>query len=172
MHSYIKHYTTFILFQMYFWGAPLLTKGAFARFFGNHALTSVLSKKAPQLTPVHPFAISISLVFQILFILFKKKQMSVIHAAGLYARRSTYAYQTLLKETMLSGLHNTYTIISILVFTGSIGAWMIMHYGVILANSNLEPSQQDITLPGSIVALACLLFGMNILQFQKNPALR
>ena len=152
--------------------APLLTKGSFSKFFGGSAVTSVLSKESRKLTPVHPLAMSLSIVCQILFILYKKKQLNGIQTAGLNTRRNTYALQNHLKNTIMSGFNNTYTIVSILVFTGSIGAWMFMHFAFIFASNALEPSEQDIFVPGSIVGFASLLFGLNILQFQRNQALR
>ena len=156
---------------MYFLDSPLLTKGSFATFFGGPGLLSQLSSKPRQLTPVHPLAMSLSCLCQILFIIFKKIHFSDYKPTWVHTRRTTYTYQNLLKNTILTGFNNTYSMIWILVFTISIGAWMTMHYVSILVNTTLDPSEQEIILPGNIVGFACLLMGLNVLQFLKNPAL-
>ena len=159
------------IFQMYAEAVPLLTKGSFAKFFVGPSFTSGINQSP---TPVHPFSISVSLVCQIMFILFKKKQLNVMQTPTSYNRRSTNLYQNQIRNTLLSGFNNAYTIVCILVFTLGMGVWMVMHYAFIYKHSNniQDTSEQVINLPGSIVGLACLLCGMNILQFKKNRALR
>ena len=107
-----------------------------------------------------------------LFIIFKKKHLSDNCPSWRQARRTTYAYQNLLRDTMLTGFNNTYTALWIMAFTGSMGAYLIVHYVTISVNNSWEPLEQEVTLPGSIIGFACLLMGMNLLQFLRNPALR
>lgn len=142
---------------------PLLTKGSFAKFYGGQDLLSSLSSEPKQLLSVHPCAMGLSLLSQMLLILFKRKQLQSIETVTLQNRGHTYSYQNNLKNILLSGFNNLYTLIGILVFTGSIGVYLALHYTTIHVNSYI---------PKNILVFASLLLGMNCLPFMRNKALR
>ena len=66
---------------MYKGEVPLLTRGSFAKFYGDQELVSSLTIKPKQFTSVHPFSMGLSLISQILLILFKRKQLKSIETA-------------------------------------------------------------------------------------------
>ena len=84
---------------------PLLTRGSFAKFYGGQELVSSLPIKPEQFTTVHPFAMGLSLISQILLILFNRKQLKSIETATFQNRANTYSYQNNLKNILLSGIH-------------------------------------------------------------------
>ena len=155
---------------MVFWEYPLLKDGPFARFYCGSPLASTLAGKADKMSPVHHIAISLSFIIQVLFIFFKKNQLR--ESQPMFPRRGTYLYQNLMREIMLTGLNNIYTVSGILVFTGSITIYLTVHYLIISTGNNHNEDQDELSIPGSILCLGGLLFGLNLLQFVKNPALR
>ena len=156
---------------MYHGNAPMLTKGAFAGFLGGPNVTSTLPLQSESFTSIHPFSMSISIISQILFILFKRHYFNKINSASLF-QGSAHDYQRLLKNTLLSGFNNAYTTLCILFFTVSIGIWMAFHYAFIFRNESLETIDNDFFLPHSIAGLLLLLMVLNLLQFVFNSALR
>ena len=156
---------------MYKGEVPLLTRGSFANFYGGHQLLSSLTDKKP-LTSVYPFGMGVILVSQILLILLKRKQLKSLEIARFQNRANTGSYQQILKNILLSGSNNMYTLLGILVFTSSIGAFLAIHYTTIQVNSAQEPGTNDEYLPNNIVGFASLLLVMNCLPFLRNKALR
>ena len=112
------------------------------------------------------------LVSQILLILLKRKQLKSLEIARFQNRANTGSYQQILKNILLSGSNNMYTLLGILVFTSSIGAFLAIHYTTIQVNSAQEPGTNDEYLPNNIVGFASLLLVMNCLPFLRNKALR
>ena len=82
-------------------------------------------------------------------------------------RANTDSYQIILKNILLSGSNNMYTLLGILVFTSSIGAFLAIHYTAIQVNSAHEPATNDDYLPKNILGYASLFLWMN-----RNKALR
>ena len=157
---------------MYKGEVPRLTRGSFSKFYGGHQLVSSLSIKPKPLSSVYPIGMGVILVYQILLILLKRKQLNSLETARIQNRANTDSYQTILKNILLSGSNNMYTLLGILVFTSSIGAWLVLHYTAIQVNTDLEPANNYEYLPKNIVGFASLLLGMNCLPFRKNKALR
>ena len=77
-----------------------------------------------------------------------------------------------LKATILGGLSNLYTTTAILLFTTSIFAWATSHVYEIIQGERPEEGDGGNGMPGSIVLLASIIIGLNLLQFYSNPALR
>ena len=149
----------------------MLTKGAFATFFGGQNVISNLSSESKPLISIHPFSMSISIVSQMIFIYFKKRFFKKIIARTQTQRRS-HDYQQLLKNILLSGFNNTYTAMRILVFTLSIGGYLALHYALIIKSESSDSVEDDIKVPSRVVGLSFLLLVLNALQFVSNPALR
>ena len=157
---------------MYTGKVPLLTRGSFAKYYGGHELVSSLSIKPKPLTSVYPFGMGVILISQILLILLKRKQLKSLETARIQNRSNTDSYQTILKNILLSGSNNMYTLLGILVFTSSIGAYLALHYTAIQVNSDLDPATNYEYIPENIIGFASLLLGMNCLPFLRNKALR
>ena len=61
---------------MYKGEVPLLTRGSFSKFYGGYQLVSSLSIKPKPLSSVYPIGMGVILVYQILLILLKRKQLN------------------------------------------------------------------------------------------------
>jgi hypothetical protein len=157
---------------MYRGEVPLLTRGSFATFYGGHHLLSSLSINPKPLSSVYPLGMGVILVSQILLILLKRKQLKSLEIARFQNRTNTDSYQTILKNILLSGSNNIYTLLGILVFTSSIGAYLALHYTSIQVNSAKEPATTDDNLHKNIVVFGSLLLGMNCPPFRRNKALK
>ena len=153
---------------MYSKKTPRFTNGPFAEFYGggNVTDTSSVGVEDPSIRIIsaHHVAMMFSVVGQVTFLFFKWEKMRSTLPENLTMRRPTLFYETQLKNTLLMGFNNVYSIYGMLIFTTGIAIWMLTHYYLIWKQINKATM--------SIPVLFILLCGMNIMQFVKNVALR
>ena len=77
-----------------------------------------------------------------------------------------------LRSTLLSGLSNAYSILTIAVFTLCFTMWTAFHVKQAEENAEISAVENTDDLPISIIVLAMTMMSLNVLQFQKNVALR
>lgn len=152
---------------------PSLTHGSFARFYGGLPILPMLSK-SPQ-SPLPSIWLASSLLFQLSVAVFKKILKE--------QQDSSESVVKQLRDIVLAGFSNVYSVCSILLFTVTFSIWQgfKLTEGPEKVKEKLKEVEEDEVeeiprenprLPSTIIGFALLLFVFNILQFYRNNALR
>ena len=159
---------------MYFGVVAMLTKGSFALYYGGPEVIPLLSDRAGSM--VSPVYMGISLMMQLAFFLFKKFKFRKV----LHRNMSSDNYIRELASTLLSGFSNMYSLVAMVTFSAAGCVFTLVHYAIIEKHRaieadgarNVEDTNSLEKIPFTIYLFSIILAWLNLVQYQRNYALR
>ena len=127
---------------MYFDVVPMLTKGAFAKYFGGKDVFNALPNRSGSF--ISPLLMGSSLIFLVIFVMFKKYKFRNVEAG----RRNTLGYEGELRNIIYSGLTNVYNIIALtFCVAGGLSIVTVHHYFIEKSKNTIEEEDDFDQIP-------------------------